>query len=123
MDKKFIQKIKEKLGKEKKTLEKNLNKIASKDKKLKDDYDAKFEDFGSEIYDPSSEAAEVSEYDTRLSLEANLEMRLRDVKQALLRIKNSSYGKCMKCGREIDKKRLEAFPTATSCYHGECKRK
>lgn len=122
MDKKFIQKIKEKLEKEKKTLEKNLNKIASKDKKLKDNYDAKFEDFGAEIYDSSSEAAEVSEYDTRLSLEANLEVRLRDVNQALSRIKSGAYGKCVKCGREIDQKRLEAIPTATTCCHGECKK-
>lgn len=123
MDKEFLQKTKAKLEKEKKTLEEDLNRIASKDKILKDDYDAKFEDFGSEIYDPSSEAAEVSEYDARLSLEANLEIRLRDVKQALLRIKNGSYGKCQKCGREINKKRLEAFPAATTCCHGKCKTK
>jgi DnaK suppressor protein len=123
MAKKFLKTIKEKLEKEKKSLEDQLNRIAKKDPRFKDDYDAKFEDFGSDVYDPTSEAAEVSEYDMRLSLEANLEVRLRDVKQALLRIKNDNYGKCTKCGKEIEEKRLLAFPTATTCCHGSCGKK
>jgi len=122
MDKKFLKNIKEKLEKEKETLEQGLNKIASKDKNLKDDYDAKFEDFGNEIFDASAEAEEVSQYDTRLSLEANLEVRLREVKRALERIKKGTYGKCIKCGREIDRKRLEALPTATTCHREECRK-
>lgn len=120
MDKKFIQKIKKRLETEKKDLEENLARIAKKDRVLKDDYDAKFEDFGSDVYDPTSEAAEVGEYDTRFSLEANLEVRLRDVKQALERIKKDVFGLCRQCGKEIDQKRLSAFPTAQTCCHGKC---
>lgn len=120
MDKKFLQKIQKKLEKEKKDLEKSLKGIATKDKKLKDDYDAKFEDLGSEVFDPTSEAQEVAQYDTRMSLEANLEIRLRDVKKALEQMRKKTYGKCKKCGREIEKKRLEAFSTATTCCHESC---
>lgn len=119
----FLQKIKEKLKKEEENLEKDLKGIATKDKNLKNDYDAKFEDFGNEIYDQTSEAQEVAQYDTRLSLEANLEVYLRDVKEALRRIEEETYGKCVKCGKKIDKKRLEAFPTAAMCCHEECRKK
>ena len=35
-----------------------------------------------------------------------------DIDQALLRIKEGSYGECARCGRPIDERRLEAVPTA-----------
>lgn len=115
MTKKFIQELEKKLKKEKKELETSLKRIAKKDKKLIGDFDAKFEDFGSEVYDNSAEAAEVSEYDTRLSLEANLETRLKEVNDTLVRIKKGIYGICEMCKKKIDDKRLVANPTAREC--------
>jgi len=41
-----------------------------------------------------------------------------DIDQALLRIKEGTYGKCARCGRDIDERRLEALPTAR--YDAEC---
>lgn len=38
-----------------------------------------------------------------------------DIDQALLRIKEGSYGVCARCGRQIDERRLEALPTARHC--------
>lgn len=35
-----------------------------------------------------------------------------DIDQALLRIRDGSYGICARCGRPIDERRLEAMPTA-----------
>ncbi len=35
-----------------------------------------------------------------------------DVDQALLRMKEGSYGTCARCGKPIDERRLEALPTA-----------
>jgi DnaK suppressor protein len=35
-----------------------------------------------------------------------------DIDQALLRIKEGSYGICARCGKPIDEVRLEAVPTA-----------
>lgn len=107
--------LKEKLLKEKEELEGNLKKIANKDKNLEGDYDAKFEDFGDEIHDQSAEAAEVSEYDKRLSLEANFETRLKEVNEALDRVGNEDYGKCDKCNMEISEERLKANPAAKTC--------
>lgn len=35
--------------------------------------------------------------------------------QALLRIKKGTYGRCERCGKQIEPQRLEAMPTATLC--------
>ena len=107
--------IKDKLEKEKKQLENSLGDVATKDPKAKDDYDAKFKNFGDPIFDNSAEAAEVSLYDSNLSVEGNLELKLRDVNDALDRIKKGNFGKCGTCGKNIDNARLEASPTAKLC--------
>jgi len=41
-----------------------------------------------------------------------------DIDQALLRIKEGSYGTCARCGNIIDERRLEALPTAR--YDAKC---
>lgn len=41
-----------------------------------------------------------------------------DIDQALLRIKEGSYGICARCGHPIDERRLEAVPTAR--YDAQC---
>ena len=41
-----------------------------------------------------------------------------DIDQALLRIDEGSYGRCSKCNRPIDERRLEALPTAR--YDAAC---
>lgn len=107
--------IKLKLEKEKKDLEKSLSDVATKDKKATDDYDAKFKNFGDPIFDNTAEAAEVSLYDSNLSVEGNLELKLKDVNEALERIKKGVFGKCENCKKQINKKRLEASPTAKLC--------
>lgn len=41
-----------------------------------------------------------------------------DIDQALLRIKEGSYGVCARCGQPINERRLEALPTAR--YDAAC---
>jgi DnaK suppressor protein len=41
-----------------------------------------------------------------------------DIDQALLRIREGVYGQCVRCGKPIDERRLEAVPTAR--YDAEC---
>ena len=41
-----------------------------------------------------------------------------DIDQALLRMKEGSYGRCTRCGKTIDERRLEALPTAR--YDAAC---
>jgi len=52
---------------------------------------------------------------------AEMEHReIREVEEALERIKSGEYGKCRSCGKRISKARLEALPFATLCL--KCKR-
>lgn len=46
---------------------------------------------------------------------------LRDVEDALGRIRAGTYGQCQGCGGEISRERLEAYPTAKRCV--ECQRR
>ena len=43
---------------------------------------------------------------------------IADIDQALMRIKEGTYGLCVRCGKEIPERRLEAVPTAR--YDAEC---
>lgn len=60
-------------------------------------------------------------------IEQGMKMRLgnreslyfKKIEEALLRIKEGSYGLCLDCGSPIGNKRLEARPTAELCI--ECK--
>ena len=46
---------------------------------------------------------------------------IADIDQALLRLKEGSYGICAHCNKPIDERRLEAVPTAR--YDAECQTK
>lgn len=121
MDKNVIEKIKEKLEKGKLSIEQELKNFAKKDKSVKDDWDAKYPEFDSAGSQQMEEAAdEVEEYATRLPIEHNLELRLKNINLALEKIKNGSYGKCEKCGKEISEERLKIYPEAKLCK--DCQR-
>ena len=61
------------------------------------------------------EAKEVEEYVNLLPVEYSLETRLRDVKDALQKIKEGKYGVCEGCKKPISKERLKAVPEARLC--------
>ncbi len=50
-----------------------------------------------------------------IKLKGRNDLFLRKVDQALLRIKEGTFGECMECGCEISESRLRARPTATQC--------
>jgi len=104
--------FKEKLEQEKTALEKQLETFANKDPKLKGDWDSRFPKFDDDI---EGAADEVAEYTTRLPVEFSLETRLRDINLALEKIAKGKYGRCEKCGQEIEEKRLEIYPAARFC--------
>lgn len=112
MKKLFLKQIKKNLEEKKKSLEEELQRFAKKDEKLKGDWDSKFPKFNGGI---EEEADEVEEYSTRLSIEYNLENRLKDINLALEKIKKGKYGKCEKCGKEISQERLKICPEAKTC--------
>lgn len=48
-------------------------------------------------------------------LERSSVREIEQIRSALQRIEDGSYGECVRCGEEIDEKRLEAVPYATTC--------
>ncbi len=124
MNKNLLQESKEELEKKKAEIEKELGKFAEKDEKLKGDWDTRFPKFnGGEAGSAALEKAadEVEEYNTLLSLEYNLETRLKDLNLALEKIAKGKYGICEKCQKEISIDRLKVCPEARFCL--ECEKK
>jgi len=114
----MIEELKKKLEKEKGNIEKQLEKFAAKDKKLKDDWDTRFPRFDGQTAGGAAleqAADEVEEYGNLLPVEYSLESRLKNINLALGKIKKGKYGICEKCGQKIPIKRLKAFPEAKTC--------
>lgn len=123
MEKKLVNKLKEKLEKEKLSIENELKKFAQKDERVKGDWDTKFPEVDGGIGGQQLEDAadQVEEYITLLPIEHSLELRLKNIDLALERIKKGIYGKCKKCKKPISKERLRVFPAAELC--NKCSKK
>lgn len=115
MNKELIEKLKDKLEKNRASLIKELESFALEDKKLKGNWDAKYPN--RENGSMEEEADETQEYDNLLSLEHSLELKLKDVNLALQKLEKGEYGKCEKCGKEIEEERLLAYPEAKLCLN------
>ena len=72
--------------------------------------------------DDAKESADLALRDVISELSLKLGERdsqmIADIDQALLRMKEGSYGLCVKCNKPIDERRLEAVPTAR--YDAAC---
>jgi len=123
MNQKLLKELKEKIEKERVNLEKELEKFAKKDEKLKGDWDTRFPrwdgDSGSSALERAAD--EVEEYSALLPVEYNLELRLKNINLALEKIKKGEYGVCESCGKKIDEKRLKVHPEARFCV--KCQQK
>jgi len=123
MNKKILDEIQLKLGKEKEAVENQLNNFAKKDNKLAGDWDTVFpaldgKESGSAGLEVSAD--EVEQYTTLLPLEHNLEIKLKNINLALEKIKKDKYGSCEKCKKEIEEERLKIYPDARFCQ--KCKK-
>lgn len=108
-----------KLAEEKKQLEGQLEELAGSLSSLKKkEGGVQWTEIGSK---DDENAAEVTTYQDKLSLETNLRNSLDDVNEALEKIDAGTYGVCSSCGDEIKMKRLEIVPSATLCI--ECRNK
>jgi len=76
------------------------------------------EDSGEEsAYDNHLADTATETYDRELdyTLEENSEHVLEEIKAALRRIEEGTFGICTNCGKQIAEERLEALPWATLC--------
>ena len=114
MDKEFTEEMKQKLQKERQEIRKRLGHLGAEDEHVKDDFHSKFPEYGDKDED---NATEVAEYLDNLSLEGNLEQRLKEIDEALEKIEKGKYGYCNNCHKEIDSERLKINPAAKVCVN------
>jgi DnaK suppressor protein len=107
-----IKKIKEQLVSKKKMIIAQLQKFAKKNEKVKDDFKTEFPNLG---HHQDENAIEVSDYESKLSVERDLESELKNIEGALKKTSENTYGVCSVCGERINPKRLEIMPEATLC--------
>jgi len=106
---------KKKLEQERMRIEHELSKVAEQNPENPDDWRMKGAEGRPDSADVSELADQFEEMGTQASISTALEARLNNVKRALKGIEDGSYGKCDKCGADINPKRLDANPAAITC--------
>lgn len=65
--------------------------------------------------DSSEQAIDLADDEALEGVDGVLRQEIAQIRMALLRIENGTYGRCSQCGQPIARKRLEARPIATRC--------
>ena len=106
MDKVFLKKMKEYLLEQRKTL---LASLADQGEDMRNLIKTV------ESGDEADVAADVIDRTLLTALGAQDANRLQQIDSALDRINQGTYGRCVKCGKEIPQERLEVLPYALMC--------
>jgi RNA polymerase-binding protein DksA len=72
-------------------------------------------DSGGMASDQADDAGAVSDAERNSAILRNSQVLLDQVNQALARLDTGTYGICVRCGKEINPRRLEALPYVTLC--------
>ncbi|MEI7480257.1 MAG: TraR/DksA C4-type zinc finger protein [bacterium] len=107
----------EKLEKEAALLEGELKSIGRRNPSNPNDWEAeeKIDEVEERPIDPDEVADRLEEYEENSAELKQEETQYNDVKDAMKRIAEGTYGKCSICGEEIPTARLEANPSAKNC--------
>lgn len=118
IDTTLLASLTEMLETEKTTLRQELSRIGKENPQTGDWYAIPEVTDGDADADYSDQADYVEEFESRSAQLGELEIRLRDVVDALEKINNNTYGVCEKSGEPIEIDRLQANPAArTSKAH------
>lgn len=82
-----------------------MNRVRRIDENLSLPLDADFEE----------QAVDLEDHEAMEAVENAGMLEIQQIRRALARIAEGSYGTCTRCGEAIALKRLEALPTATLC--------
>lgn len=107
MDKNFFSKIQQILISKKKKVEEEIRNVAEDDPILVDGL--------AESTEPGTDAWKIDVHTKIIIIKQTLEGALRRITKALSLINLGKYGRCEKCGRQIERGRLEAMPEAVLC--------
>ena len=126
LDQKTIDELQYALKKERDLLVSELTTIATPDPNLPGDWDIKHSEWEENEITSEEEletGVNVNEADEDMknkALSDHLELRLKEVNDALKRIEDGTYGTCEVCQKEISLERLKADPAAdTDIEHAE----
>lgn len=72
-------------------------------------------DLSSYSFHMADQGSDTMEREKNVFLVSSKGNDLYEIDQALLRIKDGIYGNCIRCGKEIERERLEAMPYARLC--------
>ena len=108
MEKRFLEKMQRQLLAQKKTILESLAAQNADYKKIMENGDAATGD----VIDVASDVIDGQLLESLGTQDAN---RLQMINNALDRINQGRYGKCLKCGKDIPRARLEALPYAFMC--------
>lgn len=112
MNEKDLAVFKEKLLKEKALLEQELSGIAKRNPDNPSDWQATAGGMEVDKADDNEVADLMEELDDNEAVVEQLQIQLKDVEAALVKIENGTYGVCELTGEPIDRARLEANPSA-----------
>jgi len=101
-----------KLIEERKELEAELAEIASKNPQNRGGWEANAGHMDIDSADENEVADKLEGLEENAAITSQLDNQLIEVKAALDRLTKGTYGICEKCGKPIEKDRLEANPSA-----------
>jgi RNA polymerase-binding transcription factor DksA len=110
-----INHFKEKLQKERAKLEEELKTVGHINPSNPNDWEANSTDTENSNADRNEVADQIENYEGNTAILKQLEIQLGDVKSALAKIEEGTYGICEVCKKEIPEARLEANPSARTC--------
>ncbi|MEK7185568.1 MAG: TraR/DksA C4-type zinc finger protein [Patescibacteria group bacterium] len=108
------ERYKEKLTEELKLVESELMTVGRKNPENPADWEA-VPDNDIWKLDEDEVADKIDGYETNTGILKQLEIRYNEIKHALKRIEDGSFGICTTGGEQIEEARLEANPAATTC--------
>ena len=96
-------------------LEEELSSIGQKNPSNPADWEAKPDMMDVTSADPNEKADLIESYEENTAILKQLETRFNNVKDALKRIDDGTFGTCRICSKEIEEARLKANPAAETC--------
>jgi len=115
MDSNTISHFKKKLEEELKAVEHDMGTVGRKNPDVEGDWEAQPRGADASATEPDEQADKFEAYESDSSVLDTLEIRFRDIKRALGKIANGTYGVCEVGAQEITEERLEADPAARTC--------
>ncbi len=106
---------KELIQKEKNRIEVELATVGRKNPDNPADWEPLPDKMDTIASDDNEVADSIESYEENTAILKQLEIRYNELVLALKEIENGEFGKCDKCGKLIEKERLEANPAAKTC--------